>query len=465
MASSSDLIVIVDEHANLRYANPAGARMLGLDPHDNIGHSMLQLIHPDDLEAAAAAFQRDTSGPGIYPSAAYRFRTSENEWRTLELTATNFCSTTRRSMASSSTPATITGQVRLERAQRTLAVIQLVVHSADEPTLLDNVCEMIVEVGNYRLAWVGYVEQDEAARSGRWRCRGRPDAPEVPLSWADDESGQGPSGAAVRERRIQVVNDLQRSRSFTRVAGAHAESLRSCCALPLIVADEVIGVIGMYASEPDEFDSPEIALMEELATELAFGIERLRNAASLPHHGRGPLPDACRERRPDGILETPYTGGVDYANPRIAEICGRDVEEFLGAGWQDGAPGSRTTPPSHEQRDLRTARGHQLRIRRPDGEIRHVRMSAAPKGLDGDEGYVTTVEDITEEVDAQLELTHLAFHDTLTGLPNRATVLNRLKLELGGHRVGRKKYAVLFLDLDQFKIVNDSLGHETGTRS
>ena len=64
-------------------------------------------------------------------------------------------------------------------------------------------------------------------------------------------------------------------------------------------------------------------------------------------------------------------------------------------------------------------------------------------------------------MDAQLELTHLAFHDTLTGLPNRAMLLNRLKLELSGHRVGRK-IAVLFLDLDRFKIVNDSLGHETG---
>ncbi len=464
VASSSDLIVIVDEHANLRYANPAGARMLGLDPDDNVGHSMLQLIHPDDLEAAAAAFQRDIASPGIYPSAAYRFRTSENEWRTLELTATN-CLDHPAINGIVFNARDVTGQARLERAQRTLsAVIQLVVHSADEPTLLDNVCEMIVEVGNYRLAWVGYVEQDEARTIRPVAVAGAPaDAAEVPLSWADDESGQGPSGAAVRERRIQVVNDLRRSPYFTRVGGAaHAESLRSCCALPLMVADQVIGVIGMYASESDEFDSPEIALMEELATELAFGIERLRNAASL--HAAEDRFRTLADAAPIGILETPHAGGVDYANPRIAEICGRDVEEFLGAGWQDAVH-----PEDRDQllRLIDAARplGQRVvttfRIRRPDGEIRHVRMSAAPKGLGGEEGYVTTVEDITEEVDAQLELTHLAFHDTLTGLPNRATVLNRLKLELSGHRVGRK-IAVLFLDLDQFKIVNDSLGHETG---
>jgi diguanylate cyclase (GGDEF)-like protein/PAS domain S-box-containing protein len=464
VASSSDLIVIVDQQANLLYANPAGARMLGLDPDDNVGRSMLQLIHPDDLEGAAAAIQRDTAGPGIYPSATYRFRTSENEWRTLELTATN-CLDHPAINGIVFNARDVTGQVRLERAQRTLsAVIQLVVHSADEPTLLDNVCRMIVEVGNYRLAWVGYVEHDDACTILPVAVAGVPaDAPEVSLSWADDESGRGPSGAAVRERRIQVVNDLRRSPYFSRVGGeAHVESLRSCCALPLMVADEVIGVIGMYGSEPDEFDSPEIALMEELATELAFGIERLRNAASL--HAAEDRFRTLADAAPIGILESPHAGGVDYANPRIGEICGRDVEEFLGTGWQDAVH-----PEDRDQllrlidaaRPLGQREVTSFRIRRPDGEIRHVRMSAAPKGPDGDEGYVTTVEDITEEVDAQLELTHLAFHDTLTGLPNRATVLNRLKLELGGHRVGRK-IAVLFLDLDQFKIVNDSLGHETG---
>ncbi len=464
VASSSDLIVIVDEDANLRYANPAGARMLGLDPDENVGHSMLQLIHPDDLDAAAAAFQRDIASPGIYPSAAYRFRTHDNEWRTLELTATN-CLDHPAIDGIVFNARDVTGQVRLERAQRTLsAVIQLVVHSADESTLLDNVCRMIVEVGSYQLAWVGYVEHDDARTIRPVAVTGAPaDAPDVPLSWADDERGQGPSGAAVRERRTQVVNDLRHSPYFARVRGeTHADDLRSCCALPLIVADEVIGVIGMYASEPDEFDSPEITLMEELASELAFGIERLRNAASL--HAAEDRFRTLADAAPIGILETPPGGGVYYANPRIAEICGRDVEEFLGAGWQDAVH-----PEDRDQllRLIDAARplGQRVvtsfRIRRPDGEIRHVRMSAAPKGPDGEEGYVTTVEDITEEVDAQLELTHLAFHDTLTGLPNRAMLLNRLKLELSGHRVGRK-IAVLFLDLDRFKIVNDSLGHETG---
>ncbi len=466
VASSSDLIVIVDEHADLRYANPAAKRILGLDPDDNVGRNMLSLVHPDDLEEAAAAFQRDLAGPGIYTPSIYRFRTAESEWRTLELTATN-CLDDPAINGVVFNARDVTSQVRLERAQRTLsAVIQLVVHSADEPALLQNACRMIVEVGNYQLAWVGYVEHDDARTIRPVAVAGAPDNTEhVRLSWADDHTGEGLSGTAVRTRRIQVINDLRDSRYFELARkGAHVDNLRSCCALPLIVADVVVGVIGMYAAEPDEFDSPEIALMEELASELAFGIERLRNAASLhlAENRFRTLADAA----PIGILESPpLGGGVYYANPRIAEISGRAIDELLGVGWQ-AAVHPEDKPELLRLIDRERPKGQRLvtsfRIRRPDGEVRHVRMSAAPKGPEGSEGYVTTIEDITEEVDAQVELTNLAFHDALTGLPNRAMLLNRLQLELSGERRREKGIAVLFLDLDGFKIVNDSLGHETG---
>jgi diguanylate cyclase (GGDEF)-like protein/PAS domain S-box-containing protein len=106
------------------------------------------------------------------------------------------------------------------------------------------------------------------------------------------------------------------------------------------------------------------------------------------------------------------------------------------------------------------------RVVRPDGEVRSVRTqyevlrdeSGRPSKIVG------TVHDVTERKALEERLEHQAFHDSLTGLPNRTLFMDRL-----GHALARvarheKSIAVLFLDLDDFKLVNDSLGHEVGDR-
>ena len=201
---------------------------------------------------------------------------------------------------------------------------------------------------------------------------------------------------------------------------------------------------------------------------LAQSRDRARAVADIAEHSL-----ALSEERfktlatsaPIGIVETSRSGEATYANPKAAEITGRPTTELLGEGWLTALDtadvgnvlGLLGRPPP--RRGWVTT---QCRLGRSDGESRQVRMLIAPKGDGPDEGRVITIEDTTEEVHAHEELRRQAFHDGLTGLPNRALFLDRLNQELGHLDRGSAGLAVLFMDLDGFKRVNDSLGHETG---
>ena len=465
VAGSSDLIALLNERAELEYANPAAERLLGLVPEDFIGRNMLELVHPDDLEIVAAALSRDLAQPGVHPPAVYRLQAASGEWRHLEVTATN-CLDDPAIGGIVINARDISEQTNLTRALRTLGQAnQTLVHASDETSLLVDTCKTIVDAGGYRLAWIGYAEHDA-------ECTVRPVAwsghldylNEIHVSWGDNERGNGPIGTAIRSGSVQVAEDLRHTGAALENLTAVAKyGFLTSCVLPLRVGGEVIGALSIYAVEPRAFGPSEVGLLSELGDALAYGIGRLRDADSL--HASEERFRVLAGSSPIGILEVSSATLVEYANPRAAKIAGRDVEELMGRGWIDAvhpedAPAllGLVERGRSNSEDVTTT----FRVLRLDGEIRHVRMAASARDPELDSGYVVTVEDVTEEVMAQEELAHQAFHDTLTGLPNRALFLDRLNQELAQHRRGGPKIAVLFLDLDRFKIVNDSLGHEMG---
>src|SRR5690606_26304836 len=100
-----------------------------------------------------------------------------------------------------------------------------------------------------------------------------------------------------------------------------------------------------------------------------------------------------------------------------------------------------------------------------DGHRVYVTVSAGPIDLDGEQHLTGTVRDITRQREAEQRLRFHASHDALTGLPNRLVFHERLEQRIASaRRDGRHDYAVLFVDLDGFKLVNDGLGHAAGDR-
>ncbi len=176
------------------------------------------------------------------------------------------------------------------------------------------------------------------------------------------------------------------------------------------------------------------------------------------------------EHAPIGMALMALDGRFFRVNRAMVQILGRSTEELLRTTVRD-----LTHPDDHEA--CAEALGRLLSGQAPSWqlELRFIHHDGHPvwvslswslvRDLHGDALYfVCQMEDITERKASGEALAHQAIHDPLTGLPNRTLFVDRLGRELTRATAMHKRMAVLFLDLDRFKVVNDSLGHSAGDR-
>ena len=162
---------------------------------------------------------------------------------------------------------------------------------------------------------------------------------------------------------------------------------------------------------------------------------------------------AIAEAAQEGILAVSSHGQILFVNDRLSEMLGISLDEVhelsrQGKFWKEGGPGR-----------------FDVDYRHPDGATRV--LSISNTGLRTEDGHVlgslAMVSDVTEQRSAEARLQHQALHDALTGLPNRALFADRLATaEARQERIGGRGLAVLFVDLDDFKQVNDTHGHQVG---
>jgi diguanylate cyclase (GGDEF)-like protein/PAS domain S-box-containing protein len=172
---------------------------------------------------------------------------------------------------------------------------------------------------------------------------------------------------------------------------------------------------------------------------------------------------AIAETAAEGIWAVSPTGRTLYVNTRMASIVGMTVEQIYACD-------ATTLLADHDAQQMlarlstRSARDedhYEVTYRHPDDGQRILAIAATPlQDAEGElEGSLAMVSDVTEARRAELDLRHATVHDTLTGLPNRTLLLDRLEHALDRETIGT---AAIFIDLDHFKLVNDSHGHGCG---
>ncbi|TCJ18507.1 PAS domain S-box protein [Parasulfuritortus cantonensis] len=226
---------------------------------------------------------------------------------------------------------------RVNRALRALGECnQALVRASDETTLLGEVCHLVVELGGYRMAWVGFAEDGPdrrvKPRAGAGFANGYLE--EAVISWGDDEYGQGPTGTAIRERRVVVADDLRNATDFPAWSAlAEQRGYAASVALPLMCdGANCLGALNIYSAEPEAFDADEVAFLTQLANDLAYGIRTLRD-----RQARDVAEAALKRER--GFLKTLFQTLPDLVWLKDTEgvylACNVRFEQFFGAAEAD----------------------------------------------------------------------------------------------------------------------------------
>jgi GAF domain-containing protein len=169
---------------------------------------------------------------------------------------------------------------RISRTNRALSRCnEAVIRATEESVLLQKICDIVVEEAGYRLCWVGRANHDAGRSVTPIAQSGWDDGylKMLNLTWADTDRGQGPTGTSIRiGQTVLTENIATEPRMRPWKLEAAKRGYGSSLAIPLVVDSEVFGALSIYASEPGAFGAEAVKLLEELASDLAFGVSALR---------------------------------------------------------------------------------------------------------------------------------------------------------------------------------------------
>ncbi|MGK7346467.1 MAG: PAS domain S-box protein [Candidatus Nitrospinota bacterium M3_3B_026] len=310
---------------------------------------------------------------------------------------------------------------KVNRELRALSEVnEAVLKVKSEAALLSEACRIVVETGGYKLAWVGYAGDDEDKTVYPVAHCGFEDGylETVRISWADDESGRGPTGTAIRTGEPSIIRDIRADPRYTPWrAQAEKRGYASSAAIPLLVDGKTLGALNVYSEEAGVFDDDEIELLQKIATDLAGAVtaikarEESEAARRMVFESEARL-DAITSAAQDAIVMLDDEGKIRFWNPAAERMFGYTWAEVNGEDIT-----GLTVPEKYRERHRRGFEGFikegkgpivgntvEFTGQRRDGSEFPITLSVSAIQLNGRWNAVGVVRDITEQKKNEEEL-------------------------------------------------------------
>ncbi|MHB1334061.1 MAG: bifunctional diguanylate cyclase/phosphodiesterase, partial [Sulfuriferula sp.] len=465
-------ILIADPQSNYLDANPSMCSMLGYTRDEVIGLHAANVVSASELQhiepalsiiKARSDYQRE-----------WQFRRKDGSIFAAEVTATTMPDgnllgivhdISERKLAEAKV-------VRLTQLYAALSQCnQAIVHCASETELLPQVCRDAVVFGGMKMAWIGMLDETRKLIKpvasygvGIEFLKG------IDISIdATNPNGQGPTGIALRENRPYWCQDFQRDPVTTPWRdGGTKFGWNAIASLPLYRNGTAIGAFILYAGEINAFDQAVKNLLVEMAMDISFALDRFVNEAE-----RRQEQDQLRklsqavEQSPNVIIITDLDANIEYVNAAFVTTTGYNLDEVIGRNpriLKSGRTPDSTYVDMWSCLNNETSWEGELINQRKDGTeyIESVYITPMREETGLVTHYLGIKEDVTQRRHAEERIQYLANFDALTGLPNRTQLAEHLKYALSLAKRNNGHLALMFIDLDRFKDINDTFGHSIG---
>ncbi|GBG15393.1 diguanylate cyclase [Novimethylophilus kurashikiensis] len=356
---------------------------------------------------------------------------------------------------------------------------QAIVRCQSETELLPLVCRDAVEHGGMKMAWIGMKDPaHQVLRPVAYYGDGVDYLENLEIAIDTHMPGSsGPTGRAFREMRPVWCQDFRNDATLMWRERSEKYGWQASASLPLHCNGEIVGTFNLYSSKQGAFDTQAQELLIEMAVDISHALGRFKLEKD---HYQLELELKASEERSRLVLEnsidavinidregriTEWNGAaMDIFGYRREEVLGKELGQFIIPERYRHAHATAMQRLAASLEHEPSGKRVEIEALRSDGSEFPVELSITSIRRNGMVFFSAFLRDISERKQAEARIRYLALFDALTGLPNRTQLEERIAYAISLAKRNNGHIALVFLDLDHFKNINDTLGHSVGDR-